>query len=313
MVEDLLYLVRPPAPLARSLLAMFVIMPLIVVLLARAFELPHAVEVALVALAVSPLPLLIPKKLTEQEGLASHSIALMATIALLSIVIAPLLLELLERYAARSLTLSPWRVAGVIATSVLLPLVAGMVFRAILPAQADRIELPLSIVGSVLLRLAALALFATTLQAIWALVGNGTIIAIAIFVVTGLAAGYLLGGPDRGRRTVLALATASRHPAIALAVAAADFAEEHFGATIALYLLVSAVVGLLYTMWQRKKARDVEAATAILEAQKKAIDDIQAGRPAPYYAIPPVVPAASQAAPSPPLRDTVHAVKKREG
>jgi predicted Na+-dependent transporter len=197
--------------------------------------------------------------------------------------------------------------------SVLLPLAAGMVFRAVLPTLADRIEVPVSIVGGILLRLAALALLVTNLPAIWALIGDGTIIAVAIFVVAGLAAGHLLGGPDADGRTVLALATASRHPAIALAIDSANLSGEPFGATIVLYLLVSALVGLPYTIWQRKRARDAEAAAIILDAQKKAIDDIQFGRPAPYYIAPLIAPAPSEAATSPPSPDSAHAVKKTEG
>jgi bile acid:Na+ symporter, BASS family len=294
-IEDLLDLVRRPAVLARSLLAMFVVMPVIAVLLAHAFEFQHTVEVALIALAISPLPPLIPNKLTKQGGRPSHAIALMATSALLSIAIVPLLVALLERYSGQSLAVSPWTVAGIIVLSVLLPLAAGMVFRAWLPALADRIEPLASTVGSVLLRLAALALLVATLPAIWAVIKHGTIIAIVIFVVVGLAAGHLLGGPDAEGRTVLALATASRHPAIALAIASASFPEEHFGATILLYLLVSALLGVPYTLWQRKKARDIEAAAAMLEAQQKAVDDIRAGRPAPYFIAAAAAPTPSRA------------------
>ena len=312
-VQDLFALVRRPALLAWSLLAMFVVMPLIAVLLARTFEFRHTVEVALIALAISPVPALIPKKLNEMREPDSHAIALTATVALLSILVAPLLVVLLARYSGRSLAVSPWKVEAVIAATVLLPLVAGMVFRAVLPMLAERVERPVSIAGGVLLRLAALALLFTNLPAIWALIGDGTIIAIAIFVVAGLAAGHLLGGPDADGRTVLALATASRHPAIALAIGSASFPEEHFGAAVLLYLLVSAVAGLPYTMWQRKTARDREAAAIILEAHKKAIDDIQSGRPAPYYIAPSVAPAPSEAATSPPSPDNAPAVKKTEG
>jgi bile acid:Na+ symporter, BASS family len=208
---------------------------------------------------------------------------------------------------------SPWTVAAVIAMSVLLPLVVGMVFRAVRPALAERIELPASIVGGVLLRLAALALLATNLAAIWALIANGTIIAIAILVVAGLAAGHLLGGPDVDGRSALALATACRHPAIAFAAASAAFAEEQFGATILLYLLVGAVVGSPYTIWQRKKASDIEAAAIILDARRKTVDDVQSGRAAPYYIAPPVSPAPSEAAPSSPSADGEHTIKKTDG
>jgi BASS family bile acid:Na+ symporter len=54
--DDALYLLRRPALLARSLLAMNVVMPLVASTMAWAFDLSGAVEISLVALAVSPIP-----------------------------------------------------------------------------------------------------------------------------------------------------------------------------------------------------------------------------------------------------------------
>jgi len=71
-------------------------------------------------------------------------------------------------------------------TTVLLPIVAGMVFGVLRPKLADRIEPPLSLGGSVLLGLAVLVLLSANLLAIWALILDGTMIAIVIFVAAGL-------------------------------------------------------------------------------------------------------------------------------
>ena len=49
----------------------------------------------------------------------------------------------------------------------------------------------------------------------------------------------------------------------------------------------------------REAQDNVKAATAILSAEKKAVEDIRAGSPAPYYFAPPVSPASSQPATSP--------------
>jgi bile acid:Na+ symporter, BASS family len=288
--DDLHDMVRRPSLLARLLLAMFVLMPLVAVLLARALDVPQVVEAALIALAISPLPLLIPSTLTRLGGRASQATALLAAIAVLSIVVAPVLAELLERFLGRPHTVSSGKVAAVIAVTVLLPLYAGMLIRAVRIDVAERIELPISIAGNVVLRLAALVLLVMSWSAVWSLLGNGTIIAIAIFVVAGLAAGHVLGGPAAGERTVLALATAFRHPGIALGVAAANFPSENFVAVILLYLLVSAIVGVPYAIWRRRVSGDLSdagAAGVILDARKKAVEDIQAGRAAPYYIIPP--------------------------
>jgi BASS family bile acid:Na+ symporter len=86
------------------------------------------------------------------------------------------------------------------------------------------------------------------------LTGDGTIIALAAFVLVGLAVGHLLGGPDPEDRTVLALSTASRHPGVALAIAHATFPEQQLVlAAVLLYLLVSALVSMLYLAWRRRR------------------------------------------------------------
>jgi BASS family bile acid:Na+ symporter len=222
----------------------------------------------------------------------------LATIALLSIVIVPLLAWLIGRYL-EPLAVPPLRIAGAIAATVLLPLATGMAIRALRPALGDRIELPASLVGSVALRLATLALLVTGLHAIWALIANGMVIGIAVLVVVGLAAGHLLGGPQPDGRTVLGLAGASRHPGVAFAAVAATSLGAHFGATIVLYLLLGDLFGFPYTIWRQRthgQLTDAEAAAAILHAREKSVDDLRAGRPAPYYAVP-VGPRQSDDAP----------------
>ena len=59
---------RRPAMLARSLLAMFVVMPLVAVALSLVFRLHPAVEIALVALAISPMPPLLPSRKGQAGG-----------------------------------------------------------------------------------------------------------------------------------------------------------------------------------------------------------------------------------------------------
>jgi hypothetical protein len=69
-----------------------------------------------------------------------------------------------------------------------------------------------------------------------------------------------LGGPDPDGRAILALSTKCRHPAIAIAVK--NFPDQHFGALILLYLLLSILVGVPYTLWQQRRAAAQEALPA---------------------------------------------------
>src|SRR5215471_9944965 len=93
------------------------------------------------------------------------------------------------------------------------------------------------------------------------LVGHGTVVAIGAFSLAGLAAGHLLGGPDPDDCAVLALATASRHPGVALAIASANFPGQTLvPAAILLYLVVSALVSIPYLAWRLRLRRGLAGA-----------------------------------------------------
>ena len=91
---DVIYLLRKPDKLSRALLTMFVIMPAVVAVLVRSFELNRAVEIGLAALSVSPTPALLPKKALRANGNGSYAVCLLVVASLLAIVWVPLSLEI---------------------------------------------------------------------------------------------------------------------------------------------------------------------------------------------------------------------------
>jgi BASS family bile acid:Na+ symporter len=252
--NDLLYLIRRPGLLARSLFAVFVAMPLLVVALVRMFDLPPAVQVVLVALAISPIPPILPRKETAAGGDVSYGLGLMAILSLVSIVAIPLVLEILSRVFGHQFAMAPGAIAAIVVKSTLAPLVAGMAVRAVWPAFAKRVANLVTLVGNVLLPAALLPLLVGALPAMWAAIGQGTVLAMVIVTVAGLAIGHFLGGPNPHRAVVLALSTACRHPAIALTIAATNFPNQHFGPLVLLYLIVSAVAAIPYLKWQQPNA-----------------------------------------------------------
>jgi bile acid:Na+ symporter, BASS family len=250
--DDVLYVVRRPAVLARSLVAMFLIMPLIGVIITAAFEFHPAVEIALVAIAISPIPPLLPQRAIKAGGGASYALGLMATAALLSIVFIPVAVHFIGRLFNEPFTMPLGAAARLPLLTVVVPLAAGMAFRAGASTIADRIQKPVAVIALVLLGLSVLAILIAALPAVIALVGNGTIVVIVAFVMAGLAVGHLLGGEERNEQIVLAISTACRHPAIALAIANAIYPQEKLviGA-IVLYLVLNIVVSIPYVKWQR--------------------------------------------------------------
>jgi BASS family bile acid:Na+ symporter len=123
---------------------------------------------------------------------------------------------------------------------------------------------PVSLVATVLLFAGVLPILFTAWPAIVSLIGNGTVLAIAAFVLAGLAVGHLLGGPDPEDRTVLAFSTAFRHPGVAIAIASANFpGQKLVPAAVVMYLVVSAVVSIPILAWRRRQHARITGAVKV--------------------------------------------------
>jgi len=253
-IDGARYLLRRPGLLVRSLLAMNIVMPLAAVALAVAFDLDPAAKVTLVALALAPVPPILPKKQQKAGGEADYAISLLVTAALLAIVFVPAGMALLGWAFGLSTHVPVGSVAGLVTITVLAPLAAGLLVRRLAPSFAQRLAGPISKIAAALLVVAVGAVLLATGPAIFSLIGRGTVVTFAAFSIFGLVAGHLLGGPHPADRVVLALATAMRHPGVAVAIATAAFpAQRRAAPAVGLYLLVAGITSALYLMWLRRR------------------------------------------------------------
>jgi len=257
-VHDATYMFRRPGKLAKALLAMNILMPLFAVAFVLAFHLKHAVEVALVALAVSPVPPILPRKLRKAGATESDTIGLLVAVGILAIVFVPTAMEILERVFHVPLRMTFASVAALVFITIILPLALGIAVHTLAPVAADRLVNPIAKIASIALLLSAVVILFSSAPAIWELTGNGTLVAIAAFVLVGLLIGHFVGGPKPENRAGLAMATASRHPGIAIALAVANFPEEKLAiSAVLLYLLVNALVSIPYHRWTKRQAHEV--------------------------------------------------------
>jgi BASS family bile acid:Na+ symporter len=251
--RDATYLFRRPGKFVRAFVALAVLMPLFAVALVLLFELNRAVEIALIALAISPIPPILPNKLTKAGATESYAIGLLVAAGLLAIIFVPAAIVILDQVFKAPLQMTLWSVASLVFMTIVLPLGLGIAVNRLAPTLAERLVSPISKIGGIGLLLCALAILFSTAPAIWALTGNGTLLAIAAFVLGGLAIGHLLGGPEPENRAALAMATASHHPGIAIALAVANFPKEKLAmAAVLLYLLVNALVSIPYLKWIKR-------------------------------------------------------------
>ena len=243
-------LFRRPDQLLRAFVSMNVLMPLAALAIGAPFDLHPAVKIALIVIAVSPTPPIFPKKALKAGGTETYTIGLLTAIAGLSVVVIPLSMEILAAITGVSLVMPARSVAVLVLTTILAPLVAGIAVRRFATTAADRAAGPIGVLATVLLIASAVPIVIGVSQTVWSLVTDGTILGLLGFATAGFLIGHVLGGPEPANRPVLGLATATRHPAVALAIAHANFPEQGLAsAAVFLYVILAGVLSALYLAW----------------------------------------------------------------
>jgi BASS family bile acid:Na+ symporter len=251
-------LFQAPHRLLRALLAMFVLVPLAAVLAAKLLDLSLPVRTAIVAMALAPIPPILPGKQLKFGGQSDYVFGLLVAVSFAALLIVPLGLQVMSALFHREAAFGFWVVARIIGMTILIPLLAGLTIRALAPALADRIAPWVAHIGTLLLVAALIPVLISAWPAIVTLVGDGGAAAIALVVVTAIAAGHFFGGPDPDERTTLAFATSMRHPGIAVAIAGLAVPEEpRVQAAILLYLLIAIVATSLYGLLHKRRTEAV--------------------------------------------------------
>ncbi|MBK5967109.1 hypothetical protein CCR95_24325 [Thiocystis minor] len=254
-LKDLTYLWRRPALFLRSVLAMYLLVPLAALALVKILPLSPGVEVGLLVLAVSAGAPLLPRKLLR-IGDGAYIFSLVVTSSLLAIILVPAWLAVLGPEFGDPIQLRPERVALVFAKSFFLPLALGMLIRWRFPAVAGRIGDHLMRIGGLVLTGCAAALlilhWEVLLDAHWF-----GVLTLAGLVIIALAIGHLLGGPAEEDRTALAIACSTRHLGIAVLVAS-SVPGPRTSVIVAVYILTSAAISIPYLHWRRRAVATLE-------------------------------------------------------
>ena len=254
--DDIVHLLHRPGLLVRSLIAMNVIMVVIAAVIDATFPLPEAIKVALLALAISPIPPLLPDKQKRAGGIAGYAVGLLVVASVFAIVFGPIAVSLAGWVFDIVAALPVTKVTLIVFTTILAPLAAGIVVHRLIPNIATRIARPLSCVATLLLLIACLPALAVAWPTIWPLVGSGLVLALAAFTMLGLFVGHWPGGPAPEDRTVLALVTGTRHPGIAIAIATINLPDQKAApAVVICHPIIGALVSLPYVRRRRAVLR----------------------------------------------------------
>jgi len=222
-----------------ALVANFIVLPAGAIGLGRLVGLEEPFAIGLLLLASAAGAPFVPKLAQLARGNVAFGVGVMVLLMVVTVVYLPLALPVL----LPGVTVDPWKIGRSLFLLMLLPLAVGLAGRAWLPALAGRVKPVLNRLSSLSLTVLMVAITGANLRNVLSVFGTGGIIAGLLLIALGFGTGWLLGGPGRDTRSVLALGTAQRNIAAALVVGS-GFADPK----VVVMVVVVAIVGLFVLM-----------------------------------------------------------------
>lgn len=234
----------------RLLLATFVLPPALVLVLYRILPLGRGPGIGLLLVAITPgAPLLtrnIAKKGFDMQRAASYQLWSAAMTPLM----VPLVVAAVGKLYSRDIWIPPLSLLRQIAFKQFLPLLAGAVLMALLPAFARKTQQVLNALGNLLLIGLIVLLLVKMGPALGHLSPAIPLAALALAVWSwGVA--WLLMNDDPVARQTLAVCNVNRHVGLALLLATRNLQVENALPAVACYALAAALLMTLYARFSK--------------------------------------------------------------
>ena len=237
-VQEILAPLRNGRLVALSLLANFVLAPIVAIGLARGLGLEEPLGVGLLLAGVAGGAPFLLKLADLAKGNMPFAVGLMVVLMVVTVGYMPIVLpQVLDNVAV-----NPAALARSLILLMLIPLAAGLALRAWSPASAARVRAFVAPVSSISMIFVVALTTAAHFGSMLSILGSFGIVAAVIFVAICFGIGWVLGGPGLDTRGVLSLGTAQRNTAAALVVAGQNFDDAKVVVMITVVMIVSFAV-----------------------------------------------------------------------
>jgi BASS family bile acid:Na+ symporter len=239
-IAEILEPLRNGRQVVLALLANFVLTPLGAFALAKLLWLDQSLGVGLLLLGCAAGAPFLPKLAELAKGNLAFAVGAMVLLMVGTVAYLPIVLPLL----LPGVSVHPWVIGRSLVVLMLLPLAAGLAFKARFEEVAARVKPTIGQISNVSLILLVLLITAANVDKVLQVFGTRGILAGLLFIALGFGIGWLLGGPDPGARRVMALGTGQRNIAAALVVASQGLDDPK----VTVMVIVVAIVGLAFLM-----------------------------------------------------------------
>jgi bile acid:Na+ symporter, BASS family len=244
--------------LGRALLANFIIVPVLGVVIAKLFRLPPPIATGFLLMAIAPgVPFLLIS-VRKRGGRLGFAVALALFLPLLSIVTVPVTAALVLPTAAKA-QMPLARFVMTLVLFQLLPLLIGIFVGGRAPTIAAKLARPLQLLFFAAALALIVLLLPTIARDIATVYGSGGMLATLCLVILSLGTGWLLAGPEREDRRVLAIGTALRNIGLCALVATSSFGNPDVAAIVISYFVIQFVVTTIVGVYFTRTAQQAVA------------------------------------------------------
>jgi len=252
-VADLMSVVRNRGRMARLLAVNFLLIPAIGLLLATLIPMSMDAKVGFLLVAVAPGGLnAIQFTSKTTEGLP-YAATILFILSFLSVVVSPLMAAAVIPMET-SLVLPYGKAIAYLLLGVIGPMLAGMAVHHFWGRMAHTLAKPVALVGTVSFVVVVVLLWGLRKQA-KATLTTSELAAMLIFIVAAMVVGWVLGGPGKEMRRVLATGSSMRNAALGLMIAINSFPDTRVDEAVIAFGALMIPMNMVFTVYSVIQAR----------------------------------------------------------
>jgi predicted Na+-dependent transporter len=237
-----------------SLVANFVLVPILALVIVGVIPLSEGLKIGLILVGFAAGAPFLPKLVQLAKGDMAFTAGLMVLLMVVTIAFLPIVLP----FVLTGVQVNPWEIARSLVVLMLIPLGIALFIRARYEEVATGLIHTMSLASTLSLVAMFIGYFVGYSDVTFGVLGTGGVLVAILLVIGAAIIGYLLGGPDKNNKTVLALGTGQRNLAAAFAVASSNFAADP---EVLIEVMDVAVIGFIILMiiageMGRRRARE---------------------------------------------------------
>lgn len=252
-VGECLTVLRNRRLMLSALVANFLLVPLLGLGIAKILPMPPAIGTGFLLLAAAPGAVFAINFTRTMRDSVPTAAALLFLLTALSIAVSPPLVSILLGMD-RPMTVPYEEHLRVLLLYIAFPLLGGFVLTRWNRKLAQALRRPASICAGILFA-TGVVLMLSTRSAAMKKIGTNAIFAMLLLIVGSMVVGWMMGGPTRSTRRVMAVNTSMRNVALCLAIAARSFSDKQVTVAVVAFSALMLPPNFIFTIYQGRKVK----------------------------------------------------------